>query len=197
MVFDLIIRGGHVIDGTGLPRRRVDVGVKDGRIARIGRLEDAQASEEIDATGRIVAPGIVDAHTHYDPQITFDPYATMSCFHGVTTVLAGNCGFSVAPTRQAGVINDLVLLACVGIRPVLVHGGGPEINSWLKKLGIEARARGWAGVVLPPPPPSALHMRVPPSGRACPPSRRPAVPPSHHPAPPPLVFRPSSRTACA
>ena len=99
MDYDLIVRNGHVVDGTGLPRRRVDVGVKDGRIARIGRLETATAKEEIDATGRIVAPGIVDAHTHYDPQITFDPYATMSCFHGVTTVLAGNCGFSAAPTR--------------------------------------------------------------------------------------------------
>lgn len=99
MDYDLIVRNGQVVDGTGLPRRRVDVGVKDGRIARIGRLEQATAREEIDAKGRIVAPGIVDAHTHYDPQITFDPYATMSCFHGVTTVLAGNCGFSAAPTR--------------------------------------------------------------------------------------------------
>lgn len=100
MEYDLIIRNGHVVDGTGLPRRRVDVGVKDGRIARLARLDDARAKEEIDAKGRIVAPGIVDAHTHYDPQITFDPYATMSCFHGVTTVLAGNCGFSAAPTRK-------------------------------------------------------------------------------------------------
>jgi N-acyl-D-amino-acid deacylase len=99
--FDLIIRNGYVVDGTGLPRRRVDVGVKDGKIARIARLDDATASSEIDARGRVVAPGIVDAHTHYDPQITFDPYATMSCFHGVTTVLAGNCGFSAAPTKKA------------------------------------------------------------------------------------------------
>lgn len=101
MEYDLIVRGCSVVDGTGLPRRRADVGVKDGRIARIGRLDEATAKEEIDARGRIVAPGIVDAHTHYDPQITFDPYATMSCFHGVTTVLAGNCGFSAAPTRAA------------------------------------------------------------------------------------------------
>jgi N-acyl-D-amino-acid deacylase len=100
MNYDLIVRNGYVVDGTGLPRRRVDVGVKDGRIAKIGRLENDSAREEIDAAGRIVAPGIVDAHTHYDPQITFDPYATMSCFHGVTTVLAGNCGFSVAPVRR-------------------------------------------------------------------------------------------------
>ena len=99
--FDLIVRNGFVVDGTGLPRRRVDVGIRDGKIAKIGRLERETAAEEIDAKGRIVAPGIVDAHTHYDPQITFDPYATMSCFHGVTTVLGGNCGFSVAPVRRA------------------------------------------------------------------------------------------------
>jgi N-acyl-D-aspartate/D-glutamate deacylase len=97
--YDLIIRGGFVVDGSGLPRRRVDVGIRDGKVATLAHLDGATADEEIDATGMIVAPGIVDAHTHYDPQITFDPYATMSCFHGVTTVVAGNCGFSVAPVK--------------------------------------------------------------------------------------------------
>lgn len=97
--FDLIVRGGYVVDGTGLPRRRVDVGITDGKVARIANLDGHTAAEEIDATGCIVAPGIVDAHTHYDPQITFDPYATVSCFHGVTTVLGGNCGFSLAPCK--------------------------------------------------------------------------------------------------
>src|SRR5579871_2885716 len=98
--FDLIIRNGFVIDGTGLPRRRVDVGVRDGKVAKLGHLDGRTAAEEIDADGMIVAPGIVDVHTHYDPQITFDPYATMSCYHGVTTVVAGNCGFSVAPVPR-------------------------------------------------------------------------------------------------
>ena len=98
--YDLIVRGGLVVDGTGLPRRRVDVGVRDGKVATLARLDAASATEEIDATGMIVAPGIVDVHTHYDPQITLDPYATMSCFHGVTTVVAGNCGFSVAPVKK-------------------------------------------------------------------------------------------------
>lgn len=101
MTYDLIVRNGYFVDGTGLPRRRADVGVRGGRIVRLGRLDGEHAREEINAQGRIVAPGIVDAHTHYDPQITFDPYATMSCYHGVTTVLAGNCGFSVAPVRPA------------------------------------------------------------------------------------------------
>ena len=97
--YDLIVRGGFVVDGTGLPRRRVDVGVGNGRIATLARLDGCRAEDEVDASGLIVAPGIVDAHTHYDPQITFDPYATVSCFHGVTTVMAGNCGFSVAPCK--------------------------------------------------------------------------------------------------
>lgn len=99
--YDLVIRGGYVVDGTGLPRRRVDVGIRDGRVVTMGRLDGRTATGEIDADGLVVAPGIVDAHTHYDPQITFDPYATVSCFHGVTTVVAGNCGFSVAPVKAA------------------------------------------------------------------------------------------------
>ena len=96
---DLLVRGGIVIDGTGLARRRVDVGVRDGRVVAVGHLDADAARDVLDAEGRVVAPGIVDAHTHYDPQITFDPYATVSCFHGVTTVVAGNCGFSVAPCK--------------------------------------------------------------------------------------------------
>ena len=90
--YDLIIRNGFVVDGTGLPRRRIDVGIRDGKVVTMAHLEGHTAAEEIDADGMIVAPGIVDVHTHYDPQITFDPYATMSCYHGVTTVAAGNCG---------------------------------------------------------------------------------------------------------
>ena len=115
--YDLIVRGGMLVDGTGLPRRRVDVGVRDGRIAALARLEGASASEAIDADGMIVGPGIVDAHTHYDPQITFDPYATVSCFHGVTTVVAGNCGFSVAPCQRRG-----PALPLRDLRPGREHG---------------------------------------------------------------------------
>jgi N-acyl-D-aspartate/D-glutamate deacylase len=96
--YDLVVRNGTVVDGTGLPRRRADVAVKDGRIVEVGFVE-GDAAREIDATGLVVAPGIVDPHTHYDPQLTFEPYGTSSCFHGVTTVVAGNCGFSVAPLK--------------------------------------------------------------------------------------------------
>lgn len=99
MAYDLLVTNGLVIDGTGLPRRRADVAIRDGRIVGVGRFDAASAKRVIDADGAVVAPGIVDPHTHYDPQLTFDPYATSSCYHGVTTVLAGNCGFSIAPTR--------------------------------------------------------------------------------------------------
>ena len=99
-MFDLLIRGGLVVDGTGLPGRPADVGITDGVVTAIGRLPGAMATQAIDADGLVVAPGIVDAHTHYDPQITWDPLCDTSALHGVTTVAAGNCGFSVAPCRQ-------------------------------------------------------------------------------------------------
>ncbi|MAT95484.1 MAG: amidohydrolase [Halioglobus sp.] len=100
MNYDLVLAGGTVIDGTGLARRRADVGIKDGVVQHVGLIPPGHsASRTMDVSGMIVAPGIVDLHTHYDPQLTFDPYATSSCYHGVTTVLAGNCGFSIAPTR--------------------------------------------------------------------------------------------------
>ncbi|MEZ5374777.1 MAG: amidohydrolase family protein [Microthrixaceae bacterium] len=100
---DLVIRGGTVVDGTGIPRRRADVVIRKGRVQTVGRADRATIDEcdTVDADGLIVAPGVVDAHTHYDPQVTYDPLASMSIYHGVTTVLAGNCGFAVAPTRTA------------------------------------------------------------------------------------------------
>jgi len=100
MTYDLVIRGGIVVDGSGLARRRADVGIAQGKIAALGHLGNrVEATRTIEADGCVVAPGIIDLHTHYDPQLTFDPHATSSCYHGVTTVVAGNCGFSIAPTR--------------------------------------------------------------------------------------------------
>ncbi len=93
----LVIRGGTVIDGTGGEGFEADVLVEDGRISQIGT--GLSAETELDASGCAVTPGFIDIHTHYDAQVFWDPALTPSCFHGVTTVVAGNCGFSVAPTR--------------------------------------------------------------------------------------------------
>jgi N-acyl-D-amino-acid deacylase len=99
--YDTIIRNGTIIDGRNIPRFVGDIGIADGRIARIGRIGDAEATTEIDATGLIVAPGFVDLHTHYDPQLFWDPYCTISGWHGVTSVAIGNCGFGFAPARES------------------------------------------------------------------------------------------------
>lgn len=94
---DLAIRGGHVVDGTGRPGRDSDVGITNGRISEIG--PGIRAESEIDASGRIVAPGFIDIHTHYDAQVLWDTSLEPSSHQGVTSVVAGNCGYSIAPTR--------------------------------------------------------------------------------------------------
>jgi N-acyl-D-amino-acid deacylase len=100
MPYDLVIKNGTVIDGSGLPRYRADVAVHHGRVAAIGRIREA-AREVIDADGQVVTPGFIDGHTHMDAQVFWDPYGTCSCWHGVTTVVMGNCGFTLAPCGKS------------------------------------------------------------------------------------------------
>ncbi|MGO9856921.1 MAG: N-acyl-D-amino-acid deacylase family protein, partial [Acidimicrobiales bacterium] len=96
---DLVIRGGTVVDGTGGPSRTADVAVDDGIITAVGDLESAAAKRTFDADGLLVTPGVVDVHTHYDGQVTWDPLVTPSSWHGVTTIVMGNCGVGFAPVR--------------------------------------------------------------------------------------------------
>ena len=94
-MYDLVIRNGTVVDGTGLPKYRADVAVSGDRIAAIGRIAE-KGKEEIDPTGQVVTPGFIDGHTHMDAQVFWDPLGSCSCWHGVTTVVMGNCGFTLA-----------------------------------------------------------------------------------------------------
>src|SRR5436309_8806871 len=97
-MLDLLVRGGTLIDGTGAPRATGDVGIRGGKIAAVGRVDEL-ARRTIDADGLWVTPGWVDIHTHYDGQATWDSLLSPSCWHGVTTIVMGNCGVGFAPVR--------------------------------------------------------------------------------------------------
>src|SRR5271166_7028421 len=97
-MYDLIIRNGTIVDGSGMPRFKADVVIERGRIAAIGKIRES-SRETIDAEGLVVSPGLVDAHTHMDAQVFWDVLGSCSCWHGVTSVVMGNCGFSLAPCK--------------------------------------------------------------------------------------------------
>lgn len=144
MSLDLVIRGGTVVDGTGLPGYRADVGVRDGRIVKIGRIT-GDAKRVIDADGLTVTPGFIDVHTHYDVQLDWDPLATPSSWHGATTVIAGNCGFTLAPAKPAdvdwlaGMLSRVEGMSRAALREGLKFKGGSFGDYWRRfdgKLGV-------------------------------------------------------------
>jgi N-acyl-D-amino-acid deacylase len=96
MAYDLLIKNGRVIDGSGMPAFRGDVAVSNGKIVATGKLRES-AARTIDADGLVVAPGFIDNHCHYDAQVTWDPLCTFSCYHGATSVIIGNCSLALAP----------------------------------------------------------------------------------------------------
>lgn len=138
---DLLICGARVVDGTGLPAFTADIEVRDGTISRIGQLGAAAAgaARVIDADGLTAVPGFVDVHTHYDAQLHFEPSASPSSWHGVTTVLTGNCGFTLAPSKPADLPWLIQMLAKVeGMSPDALHAGvdfaGGSVGDFLRGL---------------------------------------------------------------
>jgi N-acyl-D-aspartate/D-glutamate deacylase len=137
-MLDCAITGGIVVDGTGSAGMRADVGVRDGRIVAVGKLAEA-ARRVVEADGRVVAPGFIDVHTHYDAQVMWDPAVSPSSLHGVTSVVGGNCGFTIAPVDDDSADYVMRMLACVEGMPVKVLESQLEFNwssfgEWLAKL---------------------------------------------------------------
>jgi N-acyl-D-aspartate/D-glutamate deacylase len=131
-MLDIRISGGTIVDGTGKPGYRGDIGIRDGRIVAIGEVAEA-ARETIDATGKVVSPGFIDVHTHYDAQAFWDPTLSPSCFHGVTTAIGGFCGFSIAPLTPD---------AATYLAPMLARVEGMPLDTLVAALDWDWRSFG-------------------------------------------------------
>ena len=152
--FDLCIRGGLVVDGSGAPGRNADIGIRGGRIAEIGSLRGS-TRQTLDASGCVVAPGFVDLHTHYDAQVLWDRMLSISPWHGVTSVLTGNCGFGVAPTRpedRERILGTLEKVEGMSLEALQVGLGGdwgfesfPEYLDCLESGGIAINVAAMVG----------------------------------------------------
>jgi N-acyl-D-aspartate/D-glutamate deacylase len=143
-MLDVVIRGATLVDGTGAPGRRADVGVRDGRVVAVGATDES-ATETVEAGGLVLAPGFVDPHTHYDAQLFWDPGASSSSLHGVTTIMAGNCGFTLAPLLERDADYTRRMMAKVEGMPLpALEQGVPW--SWSTFAGYLDRLDGNLGV---------------------------------------------------
>ena len=129
-MLDKVIRGGTIVDGTGKPGEAGDIGIAGGRIVALGGKITEPAREVIDADGAIVTPGFIDIHTHYDAQVFWDPKLSPSCFHGVTSVIGGFCGFSIAPMSPEAATYICPMLARVEGMPLSTLEAAVPWNSW-------------------------------------------------------------------
>ena len=184
-MYDYVIRNGQVVDGTGSPARAADIGIEDGTIVAVGDVEGT-GTTEFDATGLVVAPGIIDPHTHYDAQLFWDPTASPSNLHGVTTVIGGNCGFTLAPIKSED--HDYIrrMMAKVeGMPLVALENGLPwdwtSFGEYLGKLegNLGVNAGFLTATVTPSPPAMPIAARCWRSVRWC--ATTPAPPSSTSP----------------
>jgi N-acyl-D-aspartate/D-glutamate deacylase len=158
MAYDLLVKNGTIVDGTGGPRFRGDIAISDGRIVEVGRVAGS-AKQTIDADGLVVAPGIVDVHTHYDAQVCWDPVLSSSAEHGTTTVVQGNCGIGVAPCRPEHreiALQDLVILEGMPY-DVMNTGIDWEFESFAEYLDV--LRRGGFGINIAPLVPLSMLRR--------------------------------------
>ena len=155
MGHDVVIKNGTVVDGTGAPARRADVAVDGDRVTRVGEVDASGANQVIDADGRIVTPGFVDLHSHLDAQVGWDPTMSSSCYHGVTSVVMGNCGMTFAPVRpgQANVlagametVEDIPASAIIEGLPWNWEGCGGYLDA-IEKMPLGLNAGGYVGDV--------------------------------------------------
>jgi len=135
-VYDVLVKGGSVVDGSGASAFTADIGIVGGKIVDIGDLA-GKAARTINAEGMLVTPGFVDPHTHYDAQLLWDPYASPSNLHGVTTIVGGNCGFSLAPLQERDADYTRRMMAAVEGMPLeaLEEGIDWNWNSFADYLG--------------------------------------------------------------
>ena len=154
-MLDYLIRGGTVVDGTGRAPYRADLAVRGGRIVEIGTPNEG-ATTTLDAAGLLVTPGFIDPHTHYDAQLHWDAWATPSSQHGVTTVIAGNCGFTLAPLTDDDTLYTQRMMARVEGMPLAALQRGP---SWDWHSFGEFLDRHHAGIALVSLVGTVLHRR--------------------------------------